>query len=430
MSAEGLAAGTRLGPYEVMECVGRGGMGAVYKGYDRTLNRHVALKVLPGDFLSDGSFAERFRREAQIWGRLDHASIVPVYFADIEKEIPFLAMKFVGGGSLAELVRKGPLPLDQAAAILAEIAGALDYAHALGIVHRDVKPGNVLLGDGHRAYLSDFGIARVVAMSVSDTQTGVVGTPGYMAPEQARSLQPDPRSDLYSLGCMAYEMLTGTQPFRGETAVDVMMKHITEHPTPPRALSPTLPLHAEAAILKAMAKDPAERWPRAILFVQALLGQVLPEGIQTVSIQGHAAMLAAATPPARAAVATPVPAAIGRSNRFARRVAMAGLLLAAVPFAWRWGGPARTTALDATSEPASATTALAGARRALDEGAYPEALDLAELALRLDPGRSEAQILRERVRRAWEAERSLGLWRAPQATPGPPQPTTAASPES
>jgi serine/threonine-protein kinase len=266
-----------------------------------------------------------------------------------------------------------------------------------------------------------------VVISASDTQTGVVGTPGYMAPEQARSQQPDPRSDIYSFGCMAYEMLTGTQPFRGETPVDVMMRHITEHPTPPRALAPALPPHTEVAILKAMAKDPAERWPRAILFVQALLGQVLPEGVQTVSLHGHPQLPVTPASLLRPLL-TPAPTVPSRQGRFARRIVMAGMLLAAVPFAWRWGAPKSAVPPDAALVP-SASAALAGARRALDEGAYPEALQLTDLALSLDPGRGETQILRERVRRAWEAERSLGLWRAPDPTPGPPQPTdVAASP--
>jgi serine/threonine-protein kinase len=398
-------------------------MGTVYKGYDRTLNRHVALKVLPREVLNDDSFAERFRREAQIWGRLDHASIVPVYFADIEEEHPFLAMKFIAGGSLAELLKKGPLTLDRATAVLAEIASALDYAHALGIVHRDVKPANVLLGEGHRAYLSDFGIARVVVSAASPIHTGVVGTPSYMAPEQARSQQADPRSDLYSLGCMAYEMLTGLPPFRGETPIDVMMRHITETPTSPRALAPTLPHHAEAAILKAMAKDPGERWPRAILFVQALLGEVRAEGVQTVSLHGHTPL-----PEVRTADPTTLPAVDSgpdtgsRHRRLLLAFGLGALVMAALGAGVVWGGrglrnvPAPLAS--ASPEDERLRQLLRSVRHAMDEGNYPGAIEMAKLTHDLYPEVVEAEILREGAQRAWEAEQSLGVWTPPPSAPG------------
>lgn len=414
MTTRHLPPGTRLGPYEIVEVVGRGGMGVVYKAHDPALNRLVALKVLPSEFLSDASFAERFRREAKIWGSLDHPAIVPVFFAGIEGASPFLAMKFVAGGSVSDGLKKGPLAPNRAVAILLEIGAALDYAHARGIVHRDVKPANVLLGEDDRVYLSDFGIARAISGSGAPTmQTWIVGTPGYMAPEQARSQPPHPRADIYSLGCMAYELYTGSPPFRGDTPVEVMMRHLTEQPTPPRALAPALAPNVEGAILKAMAKDPDQRWPTASLFVQALLGAIDADG--TVSLPGH--------PP----LARPLPA---RAAAFAGKIpwirgghGVRGLLLAVLigvtlgaalltGFEWVLG---RVPAGPPPSgrEVGSPEALLSAARRALDEGAYPEALQMAELAVKLHPGDARAQLLRERVRRAWDAERSLGLWASP-----------------
>ncbi|MBI3932405.1 MAG: serine/threonine protein kinase [Acidobacteria bacterium] len=414
-----LVPGDRLGPYEVLSVVGRGGMGIVYKGYDRTLDRHVALKVLHAHFLAEPSFADRFRREAQIWGRLDHAAIVPVYFADIQEERPFLAMKFVPGGSVLDVLKKGRLPLPQAAAILLDAAAALDHAHALGIVHRDVKPANVLLGEGGRAYLSDFGIARVVATTPGTAQTtGVVGTPGYMAPEQARSHEPDTRVDIYSLGCMAYEMLTGEPPFRGTTPVEVMMRHIHDTPTPPRAFVPALPPKVEEAILRAMAKEPQERWPSAGTFIQALLGAVDAEAVRTISLHRHPSL---PTPP----VPVTRPAAPGAASPIGRLLTAAalGLLLGGGLFLWIRtllpGPPLRSSETDR----ASLDALVAGVRRAMDEGAYPDALRMADLAARLAaPGDVESRRLRERIRRAWEAEQNLGLW-APPPSPAPTSPS-------
>jgi serine/threonine protein kinase len=414
VSSPALAPGTRLGPYEVLEPIAYGGMGTVYRGHDATLDRAVALKVLRSELLEDASFAERFKREAQIWARLDHRAIVPVYLADIEGDHPFLAMKFVAGGALSDVLKTGPLPLERALGILADVASALDYAHGQGIVHRDVKPANVLLGEEGRAYLSDFGIARVVASSRHAAHTGgVVGTPGYMAPEQARGQQPDPRSDIYSLGCMAYEMLTAQPPFQGDSPVHVLMRHISETPPPPSSVVPELPSHVERAVLKAMAKEPDQRWPTASYFIQALRGHVDVEKVQTVSLHPH-------TPSPLGAGATPLPTptpAPGRSRR-PRWLALAALAVALliltvlVPTLGRAPGPAPEAAA-----PPSARALLSAVERYLDDGRYPDALEVAEAALRLNPADARALALRERVHRAWEAEKALGLW-APSAALG------------
>ena len=408
-----LTAGDRLGPYEILEPVGRGGMGAVYKAYDPALNRMVAVKVLPTEFLHDSSFAERFQREIRIWASIDHPSVVPVYMAGIDNERPFLSMKFIAGGTLADRLAAGPLSFERAFAILADVAVALDHAHSLGVVHRDVKPANVLLGEEGRAYLSDFGIARIVSGERPATQPGgVAGTPRYMAPEQARSQTPDHRADIYSLGCMAYEMLTGIPPFSGETPLDVMMRHITETPTPPRAHAPELPAPAEAAILRAMAKDPAQRWPAATLFVQALTGDLDMDAAQTQSLPGYRAP----TPPsASRAVSLRRP---GLARRRLFLALLGGLVLGAGLFAALQNYTASRGPTEAA--PADPPDALiTAALRALGQGAYPEALQMAELTVKLYPKHAPAVALRERVRRAWDAEKALGLW--PEVTPGSPR---------
>jgi serine/threonine-protein kinase len=408
-----LAAGERLGPYEILELLGRGGMGVVYKAFDPALNRTVALKVLPSEFLDDASFGDRFQREVRIWASLDHPSVVPVYMAGIEGGRPFFAMKYVAGGTLADRLKQRPPSVERAFALLADVAVALDYAHSRGIVHRDVKPANVLLEEDGRAYLSDFGIARIVSGERAATATqpgGVVGTPRYMAPEQARSLNSDHRADIYSLGCMAYEMLTGSAPFRGETPLEVMMRHITEPPTPPRALAPALPAATELAILRAIDKDPRQRWPTATLFVQALTGAIDPQGSQTVSLPGYR------LPVAESSGGTKRPATQGRTRLLAALVAGLALGICVLGgMQWYAARAARAAAAPVPTPPAALAAAAA---EALDKGAYREALDLVDLTLRLYPEHAPSRELRERARKAWDAELKLGLWPDPSPVPG------------
>ena len=405
-----LAVGNRLGPYEILEMLGRGGMGAVYKAFDPALNRTVALKVLPSEFLDDASFGERFQREVRIWASLDHPSVVPVYMAGIESGRPFFAMKYVAGGSLAERLKHDPPSLERAFALLADVAVALDYAHSRGIVHRDVKPANVLLEKDGRAYLSDFGIARILRDERNATQPdGVAGTPRYMAPEQVRSLSPDHRADIYSLGCMAYEMFTGEAPFPGETPLDVMLRHITETPKPPRALQPALPAPVELAILKAMDKDPQQRWPTAPLFVQALSGAIDPLASQTVSLPGYRLPLPA---PERSRAARP-----SRARRRVLTALVVGLAVGACLVGAAQWYAARLASASGYGQALLPPVGLsAAAADALDRGAYREALELIDLTLRLYPDHAPTRLLRERALRAWDAETKLGLW----PDPGPP----------
>ncbi|HLA78831.1 MAG TPA: protein kinase [Vicinamibacteria bacterium] len=264
-----LAPGSSFGPYRIMEPLGRGGMASVYKAYEAALDRYVAVKVLPAEFLHDPTFAERFRREAKVVARLEHPNIIPIFAFDIEQGTPWMAMRMIGGGSLSAILKQGPLPNDRIVAILAGVAAALDYAHGKGAIHRDVKPQNVLLDEDGRVYLADFGIARMVEVGGGLTQTGMIsGTPQYMAPEQATAQNVDHRADIYALGIMAYEMFTGHVPFSADTPVAVLMKHVQEPmPLPPPG---SVPEPVVRAILKCTAKQPADRWGTGMEFAHAL----------------------------------------------------------------------------------------------------------------------------------------------------------------
>jgi serine/threonine protein kinase len=267
-----LSAGTNIGPYRIIESVGRGGMASVFKAYEASLDRYVALKVLPPEFLHDPTFAERFRREAQTIARLEHPQIIPIFAYDIDAATgtPWMAMRLISGGSLSQRIKRGRLMPSESARVLKDVADALDYAHRQGVIHRDVKPQNVLLDDSGRVYLADFGIAKIVESSAHMTQTGMItGTPQYMAPEQALGKSIDKTIDIYALGIVAYELFTGRVPFSADTPVAVLMKQASE----PMPLPPVSEVQEDVtrAILRATAKDPVARWPSATAFAQAIV---------------------------------------------------------------------------------------------------------------------------------------------------------------
>jgi predicted Ser/Thr protein kinase len=253
-----------LDRYEVGRLLGAGGMAEVFEGRDRLLARRVAIKVPLSQHAHDPEFAHRFRREAQAAASLSHPGVVAVYDTGSENGTHFIVMEYVDGRTLKDVIRaEAPLYPDRAAEITADVCAALAAAHARGLVHRDVKPANIMLMPDGRVKLMDLGIARAAAGETLTQTAAMLGTAQYLSPEQAQGQAVDFRSDLYSVGCCLYEMLTGTVPFRGATPVAIAYRHVREDPAPPRLLNPDIPPSLEAVCLKAMAKRPENRYQTA-----------------------------------------------------------------------------------------------------------------------------------------------------------------------
>ncbi|GAA3752644.1 Stk1 family PASTA domain-containing Ser/Thr kinase [Microbacterium kribbense] len=269
------------GRYRVDEPIGRGGMASVYRGYDLTLGRPVAIKILDGELADDSGFRTRFRLEAQSASRMSSTAVVRVYDAgeDIETDadgtehpIPFIVMELVHGRLLKDVIAAGPVPLADSIRYVDGILEALEYSHRAGVVHRDIKPGNVMITDAGQVKVMDFGIARAVSDSsstVAETTT-ILGTAAYFSPEQAKGDVVDARADLYSTGVVLYELLTGRQPFRGDSPVAVAYQHVSAAPLAPSEVVETVPRALDAVVLRALAKDPFARYPDAAAFREAL----------------------------------------------------------------------------------------------------------------------------------------------------------------
>ena len=293
----------KFGRYEIKDEIGRGGMATVYHAYDPRFEREVALKVLPHEMLHDVQFRTRFEREAKTIAMLEHPAIVPVYDFGEEDGQPYFVMRYMTGGSLSDRIKKGPMTVQEAAQLIAHIAPGLDEAHAKHIIHRDMKPGNILFDQFNEPYISDFGIAKLSEAQTNVTGSAIVGTPAYMSPEQAQGESIDGRSDIYALGVILFEMLTGQQPYHGDTPMSVVVKQITDPVPHILTLKPDLPPYIQIIIEKAMAKDRNERFQDVKSLANALnevaRGESQSLGFSDSTVMAPSRTVAATKPPSQ-----------------------------------------------------------------------------------------------------------------------------------
>jgi len=267
-----LQPGQLLGSYRILEQIGEGGMATVYKAYQASMDRNVAVKVLPSQLADSREFIQRFKQEARTIARLEHAHILPVFDYGESEGITYFVMRYLDAGTLKDKMEEGnPLSLKEIDRLFTQLADALSYAHSLGVVHRDLKPSNALIDSQGDLFLTDFGIAKILeSASTRLTQTdAIMGTPAYISPEQAQAEKVDQRSDIYSLGIILYEMVTGRVPYIADTPLAVILKHVT-HPLPlPSSINPDIPEAIERVILKALAKNPNDRFATVSDFLTA-----------------------------------------------------------------------------------------------------------------------------------------------------------------
>ncbi|HEX7121923.1 MAG TPA: serine/threonine-protein kinase, partial [Gemmatimonadaceae bacterium] len=342
--------------YELDREIGRGGMGIVYKARDRRLKRPVAIKVLPPELAFRSEIRTRFLREAETAAQLSHPNIVPIYSVDERDGIVYFVMAFVDGENLAvRLHQQGAMPPDEARRILLEVARALAYAHERGVIHRDIKPDNILIQRDGRVMVTDFGIARAVSEGADArlTATGMaIGTPAYMSPEQSMGeREVDGRSDLYSLGVVGYQMLTGDLPFEAQSTPALLVKHISERPTPIDERRRGVPADLNRAVMLCLEKDPANRFPSAGALATALETGNVPALPATASPAGEPLRRLASRPTPREGVAVPSAEELSRWREpkvvaFRRKLApwiVVGAvsivldLFTGVDFTWFWG---------------------------------------------------------------------------------------------
>ncbi|MCB0225209.1 MAG: protein kinase, partial [Anaerolineae bacterium] len=261
----------KIGRYEIIEEIGRGGMATVFRAFDPFFQRDVALKVIPREFLHDPTFRSRFQREAKTVALLEHPAIVPVYDVGEEDDQPYLVMRYLPGGSLADRLKQGEFSFEAASGIVNHLAPALDEAHKSGVIHRDLKPDNILFDQQDNPYVTDFGIAKLNEERTNLTTGGlIIGTPSYMSPEQANGETLDGRSDIYALGIIVFQMLTGRLPFEANTPLGIIMKHITQPIPPILEIRPDLPAGCGMVMDQVLAKAAADRFSLATDFAKAL----------------------------------------------------------------------------------------------------------------------------------------------------------------
>lgn len=333
------------GRYEIGKLLGRGGMAEVHEGLDTRLNRRVAIKLLRPSLATDPTFRTRFRQEAQAAARMAHPTIVRVFDAGEETvrgsdghdvQLPFIVMERIDGKLLSELISAGPLPADEAARIASGILTALEYSHRAGVVHRDIKPGNVMITPNGQVKVMDFGIARAISESSANVAqtSAVLGTANYFSPEQARGESVDARTDLYSTGVVLYEMLTGRVPFAGDSPVAVAYQHVSETPTPPAVVNPAVSPAMSAVVMHALAKDRFDRFQSATEFRAdldiAAQGKV-PDRAPSTGSDDFNATLFGVNPNSTAASEATLRRLANDENRPTRTQSRP-------PVAWIWGG--------------------------------------------------------------------------------------------
>jgi serine/threonine protein kinase len=268
-----------FGRYEIRNELGSGGMASVYRAYDPRFEREVALKILQLGLFGQNQLLERFEHQLSKIAKLESSAIVPVYDIGLVKDELFFVMRYMSGGSLAQRIGSSTLSLDEIARIVQSVGAALDEAHAHGLLHGDLKPGNILFDQRNNAYVSDFGVARIAHTPAGSPGSGIIGTPAYMSPEQARGQEVDRRSDLYSLGVILFEMLTGRKPFEAETPMSVALKHINEPAPNILEINPRLPARIQFVVEKALAKDRDERFQSGMELAEAFRSAIRTDTI-------------------------------------------------------------------------------------------------------------------------------------------------------
>lgn len=394
LSPASVSVGSRLGPYRIEGMLGRGGMSAVYRAMQTTLERPVALKLLPAEFAGDQTFIARFLQEARAAAALQHPHIIPIYDSGRVDGCYYIAMRYVDGVPLARAIPENGMAVQRAVSIVEQVASALDYAHARGVIHRDVSAGNVMLEAGDRVTLMDFGIAQARQGSRLTRAGAAVGTLEYLAPEQARGEPATAQSDIYALGVLTYELLSGKLPFSAADDRGLLLQHLNAPPPSIRRLRPDIPVGIDAAVQRCLAKDPAARYLSAAAFVTALTAALTESRRRTTAIAAPVAAPRIAPPTHTPAAPTKQPAAakapasggasvgprrprLFRHRRVPRRVlallALLFLLLAGVAFAQQSGqigrsiggvsAAVRTFSPRATAQPSVAAAHQAATRQ-------------------------------------------------------------------
>ena len=348
MSAE------KFSRYEIREELGQGGMATVYRAYDPMFEREVALKILKRESLNDIQVRERFERETKIIARLEHAAIVPVYDVGRDRDQLFYVMRYMTGGSLVERIQSGTLSLAEIGHILQRLAAALDYAHSKGIIHRDLKPGNILFDEYENAYISDFGIAKFTQGTARLTSSVIIGTPTHMSPEQAKGDAVDARSDIYSLGVILFEMLSGKTPFEATTPLGMAYKHATEPAPHIREINPNLPAGLEPILEKVLAKEREKRYASAAELADAFISTLSEPLPPDVSLGSPIALFLRTN--VEELTIPPAPAAEPRRSR-PRPWMFGGVLALALAAFVIWGVPRGAPPVSPTPAPATATFA-------------------------------------------------------------------------